>query len=168
MFYKKSYCYSCTPDFELLDPGNVLHHPNYLVLCERARIAAQAATGYSFYNLWKDGYSLAVVEVHMNYFRPVYAEQKLIILSQTREFSGVAVDVVQCILARDKFLMLLSEKKGVPPESPEFFKDGFYDFPGDLKKEDLLFKADLKLVSINLTAIKAARPPQKLKDAFGF
>ncbi|MEY2987497.1 MAG: tol-pal system-associated acyl-CoA thioesterase, partial [Pseudomonadota bacterium] len=56
--------------FEDIDAGGVVHHPNYLKYLERARCQAMREIGVPFENCLAQGVAFVVAEVHSKYTRP--------------------------------------------------------------------------------------------------
>ena len=87
MKYLQTHVFPLTIDFDLLDAGNVVHHPNYLVLCERARSKALDDVNYSHGQLLKEQTSFVLTETHSKYLKPALLGQKLSVLTKTLNFS---------------------------------------------------------------------------------
>ncbi len=58
-------------EFDDLDAGGVVHHPNYLKLCERARNLWLEQFGADFVTLKTQDIALAVRSIGAEYLRPV-------------------------------------------------------------------------------------------------
>ena len=104
MKYGKIHVYPLTVDFDLLDAGNVVHHPNYLVLCERARVSAMRDAGYAFSEMWKENSSFALVDTESKYLRPAQLDERLSILTETTSFTGATLNIHQrLVLAKTNY-----------------------------------------------------------------
>ncbi|MFZ9594560.1 MAG: acyl-CoA thioesterase [Bdellovibrionia bacterium] len=137
--------------FDLLDPGAVVYHPNYFILCERARSEAFEAIHYPLSDLWhKEQIALAVREAQLSYHRPLRINDEIAIFSTLEDFTGASLGVKHQILS-------LTDVPGI--------QSGFLpqEFQWDEKK--VLFQAVLRLVAVSLEAIKTTRLPEKLKSA---
>ena len=146
MISGKTHIHRTAPDFSLIDAGQALYHPNYLIVADQARAAALEMAGYPFHELWKDGYSLAVRENTSEYFKPVWMGQKLAILTSLVEATGSTLRVRQRFVAAE----LVGERTG--------FVAAF-----EPSAVETIHSVTLLLVSIRLTPIKAARLPEKLR-----
>lgn len=158
MKYKKIHKYHCTASFDLLDPGNVVYHPNYLVLCDRARTEALAQSGYSFQELWGDGYALALRRNVSEYFKPICMGPPLLILTTTEEATGTSLKIRQRILLEEGNQHLVQN----------YFRDqsSFCDEPRGIDKsiewKNIFYEVELLLVCVQMKLIKPARIPKKL------
>ena len=141
MTFKQTYLYQTQVDFDLLDAGNVVYHPNYLILCERARNAALAAAGYPFQEMWSNGYALAVVDCHSKYFKAIELGQDLIISSRTTGATGSKLMVHQEIILACTV-------------SAEDRVSGFRATPAVFPSQNVLFQADYVLASVRLNPLK--------------
>ena len=90
-------CHVHTVDltFNLLDPGNSLHHANYLVLADRARGATLQDLGSPPHELWQDGYVLIVRGLCVDYCEPVFAGTELAIETTIEATSESSLEGVQ-------------------------------------------------------------------------
>lgn len=70
-------------EFEDLDAGGVVHHPNYIKLCERARNRWLAEFGITFNNLKIIDIALAIRSIKADYLRPISQESINIKMSVT-------------------------------------------------------------------------------------
>jgi acyl-CoA thioester hydrolase len=61
-------------EFEDLDAGGVVYHPNYIKLCERARNRWFAEHGITFGSLKSQDVALAIRSIKADYLRPVLHE----------------------------------------------------------------------------------------------
>lgn len=154
MIQNKTHIYSCEISFDLLDPGQVVYHPNYLVLCDRARADALKAAGYSSSELWRDGFALALRENTSEYFRPILMGQSIIILTHTTLIKGASLRVTQQIVDST----YLEPLKLVPPFLDEIFEP---------ETKDLLHRVRLLLVCVQLQPFRPARLPIKLVQSLG-
>jgi acyl-CoA thioester hydrolase len=137
-----------TVDFDLLDAGNVVYHPNYLILCERARNSALKDAGYAFSELWNDGFALALNETTSKYLRPAVFGDNLVIVTRTIEGSGVRLEVEQTIRRCSDLNVV---KAGFCEESQASFGEE-------------LFWLRVKLACVKLNPVRPARPPKRLVD----
>ena len=61
-------------EFEDLDAGGVIHHPNYIKVCERARGRWLASNGITFKSLKDKDIALAVRSIQADYLKPISME----------------------------------------------------------------------------------------------
>lgn len=152
MILNKLHVFHTCIDFDLLDAGYVVYHPNYLVLCERARNAALMDAGYSFQKLWYEGMALAVIDCHSKYFKPLAFGQKIAILTKLTNSTGTRLSVTQEILD------LTSLPENI---SPNCFNEILFQ-PA---KKDLYFQTDFILAAVTLNPLKGTRIPKELVNA---
>ncbi len=79
-------------EFEDLDAGGVVYHPNYIKLCERARNRWLSEFGITFSGLKSDDVALAIRSIKADYLRPVLHEAvniKMSILNQSEKSFSV-------------------------------------------------------------------------------
>jgi YbgC/YbaW family acyl-CoA thioester hydrolase len=152
MISNQLHVYQTIVDFDLIDAGNVVYHPNYLILCERARNAALFDAGCSFQELWSEGIALALAECHSRYVRPLVFAQKIAVITTLKEYSGTRLMVHQEMISADSL-------------STEEYSDGFSKVLFEPTKKDVYFQADFVLASVTLNPLKATRLPKKLADA---
>lgn len=143
-----------TVDFDLLDAGNVVYHPNYLILCERARNAALSLAGCAFEKLWSIHTALAVLECNAKYFRAIDLNQELAILTQTIESSGSTLRILQWICQKNCIETLR-------------IKPGFNEGLAEPSNNEIFFKCEFLLGFVKLHPIKGARIPGELLSALG-
>ena len=86
-------------DFDLLDAGKVVHHPNYLVLCERARAKALDDVEYPHSEMLKENMSFALTETHSKYLKPALLGDKLSILTRCLKFSRATITLEQRLVS---------------------------------------------------------------------
>lgn len=138
--------------FDLLDAAGVVHHPNYLILCERARSIALEGAGCSGTQLWKKGIALALRENRSEYFRPIGMGQKIIVFTQLIEVQNPRLNVIQSIVEASLFPELTASN-GYLPTLPLF------------ESKAQLYRLEVKLVCVSLNPFRAVRFPQELSDA---
>ncbi|MEY4616397.1 MAG: hypothetical protein RJB66_1357 [Pseudomonadota bacterium] len=62
-------------EFEDLDAGGVIHHPNYIKVCERARGRWLASNNITFKSLKDKDVALAVRSIQADYLKPISMER---------------------------------------------------------------------------------------------
>ncbi len=85
---------------DLLDLGIALHHPNFLVLAERARAAAFEELGSPVDVMLSSGFALLVRSISIEYLKPIFAGARVAIVSTLRAVSESALDVEQRFFLR--------------------------------------------------------------------
>lgn len=148
MIHKKIHVHPCEVTYDLLDADQVVYHPNYLVILDRARIEALKNAGCSFMELRKEGFSLVLRENTSEYFKPLLMDQKVFILTQTEEISASSLFITQKVVSSDFF------PNGIPQEK---FIDAF---PIDPKK--VIHQTRFRLVSVTIDPLRATRHPERL------
>lgn len=149
MILGKTHAFPVTIDFDHIDAGNVVYHPNYLILCERARNAALKDAGYSMKEIWRDGYALALVENTSKYLKSALFGETYWIFTRCTEMTGVALEVHQQMVALS----------GPLPPAPGFHES----LPENLGR--VHYDLRVKIVCVNLNPLRVARFPERLKRA---
>jgi acyl-CoA thioesterase FadM len=93
-----THTYHLNVTLDLLDRGIALHHPNHLVLAERARAMAFEELGSPVDEMWKSGFVLLVRSISVEYLKPIFAGARITIVTRLRPVSESAVDVEQRFL----------------------------------------------------------------------
>lgn len=94
--------YEFEVSFDLIDAGNVVYHPNYLILLERARYDYCKKIGINITNHFSDGFAFAVAETKLQYRAPLFLEQKYEIKSEILKVSRKIITFSQKILHKGK------------------------------------------------------------------
>jgi YbgC/YbaW family acyl-CoA thioester hydrolase len=147
MRFEETHVFPLTIDFDLLDAGNVVHHPNYLVLCERARAAALDDVNYPHSEMLQEGMSFALTETHSKYMKPALLGEKLSVLTRCLKFSRATITLEQQLVRVSSNYKTLS---GYLQKLPE----GFVETP--------YFWIEMRLVCVKLNPIKAQPIPETL------
>lgn len=82
--------------FEDLDAGGVVHHPNYLKICERARNQWLAPLGLDTHSLLKEDFALAVRTIEAEYKKPLEAG-KVFVELKIEETSSKSIRIAHAI-----------------------------------------------------------------------
>jgi len=138
--------YQAMMDFDLLDAGGVVHHPNYLLLCERARTRALLDAHCSLQLLWASQMTVAISECTCKYFQPLVYEQKISVMTKLLQHSGARLTIQQY------FVPEVSWSCGFHPLGQE---------PQGIR----LFEAQFLLVVVKLPSLKITRLPKIMTDA---
>lgn len=147
MRFEETHVFPLTIDFDLLDAGNIVHHPNYLVLCERARARALDDIDYPYTEMLKDGMSFALTDTQSKYIKPALLGEKLSVLTRCLKFSRATVTLEQQLVGLSPNYRTFS---GYLQELPE----GFIQTP--------YFWIEMRLVYVKLNPIKAQPIPETL------
>jgi acyl-CoA thioester hydrolase len=153
MIHGKSHFYWTAIDFDLLDAGNVVYHPNYLILCERARNRALRDAGYDFKDLWADGFALALSETKTRYMRPAEFGDSIVIVTKMLGGSGVRFEVEQTMV-RAAVSYGTVQGFSSPVDPKEFGEE--------------LFSLWVCLACVKLNPVRPSRPPVKLMECLQF
>lgn len=141
--------YAFTVQFEDLDAGGIVHHPNYLRYCERARCDAMAHRGYSFRQCMADGSGFVVAEVLMRYLRPAQMDDVLYVLTLNAGFKKSSMKVFQVITTQAPSITHAHT-------------------PGEiLRLPSTLFMAQIRLVHVDLKTSRPKPMGDSLRAAFG-
>jgi YbgC/YbaW family acyl-CoA thioester hydrolase len=97
MRWAKTYDYPLAVQFEDVDFQRVVHHPNYLKYCERARVAAMDEAGYPFAQLLADGFGLVIADVRLTYRNPMVFGKSYWVQSRLAAVSSASFRVRQVI-----------------------------------------------------------------------
>lgn len=147
MKFQETHVFPLSIDFDLLDAGNVVHHPNYLVLCERARAKAMEDAEYSHSEMLKQNMSFALTETHSKYMKPALLGDKLSILTRCLKFSRATVTLEQSLVSVAPNYRSVS---GYLMKLPEDFVEQSY------------FWIEMRLVCVRLNPLKAQPLPEML------
>lgn len=148
MKFNHTSVYKVHVNFEDVDAGQVVHHPKYIYYLERARVEAMRGTGYPFKKMLASGLAFSLAEMNVKYLRPALMDDDLSVLSRLAAVRGSTIKVYQVILNRE-------------PSLEELQLDGL-DF---FKMKDILFEAQLRLVSISLGEFRKAPLPIEIAQS---
>jgi YbgC/YbaW family acyl-CoA thioester hydrolase len=149
MKFGETHLFAGRVEFDDLDMGGVVHHPNYLKFYERARSAAMAATPYSYARMWEEGLALAVAEAYLAYRKPLRLYQNI----------WVCTRLVGALKGNFKTAQAIC---GSAPSSEALRQAG-----DQLEKlPDVYHHGLLRLVCIDMKAMRGIPSPQALLDAF--
>lgn len=136
--------------FEDIDGGGVVHHPNYLKYLERARCQSMREIGVPFDECLKDGIAFVVAEVNSRYLRPLLLGQKVHVLTRLVAARKSSLKVFQKILPQ-------------PPSAEEIALGHELYFT----RGSPCYIAQLRLVAVDLKSGKPIPLPEKLRIASG-
>lgn len=151
MIQNKQHFFNTEITFDLLDPGMAVYHPNYLVLCDRARTKALFDAGYPLKELWDDGFALALRENNSDYFKPATMSQTLTIITTTTDYSGSTLKVQQKIVPSDIFSKNILQ--------------GYLESDDVIDPKQVIYQVSMTLVCVRLNPIKPTRLPERLVNA---
>ncbi len=147
MRHQEFHLFPLTIDFDLLDAGNIVHHPNYLVLCERARARALEDIEVPYSELLSQGMAFALTETHSKYQKPAVLGQRLSIITRGINFSRTTITLEQQLILVNPNYRSLS---GYLQKLPEDFIEQTY------------FWIKMRLVCVKLNPLKAQSIPEIL------
>ena len=156
MIKDKTHLYYFSAPFDMIDMSGVMHHPQYLVLCERARTKGLKEAGYPFQDFLKVGLGLVLRQNECQYFKPVFLDDEMIILSHTELAEGFKIKLVQRFVAASS---LPAELSG----------NSFVDTARLAQVElPIIYSLHLTLVSVTLQPVKPTPLPQAFLTKMGF
>lgn len=145
---QKIFIYPFQVEFDWVDAGNVMYHPNYFIVYERARAQALADSGYPQPELWKDGFALALAESSLVFKKPAWYGERLVVLTAVLESTRATLQVKQAMLAL---------KDGDPtPLAPQWDQH-----------PALVNLVTMRLACVNVQKIRPAALPDRLRQALG-
>lgn len=136
--------------FEDIDGGGVVHHPNYLKYLERARCHAMREIGVPFEQCLKDGIAFVVAEIHGKYLSPLQLGARMCVETRLVAVRKSSLKVIQKIVS--------AERKPQSDETTESFLTS---------DRQTLFIAQLRLVAVDLKSGKPIPFPESLRLAGG-
>ncbi len=144
---------SCLPidvQFEDIDGGGVVHHPNYLKYLERGRCQAMREIGVPFEECLKDGVAFVVAELNSKYLRPLQFGQRVFVLTRLVAMRKSSLKVYQKIVTQ------------LPTDKDLAAEVGFLN--GAVGTS---FLAQIRLVAVDLKNAKPIFVPESLRLAGG-
>lgn len=150
MQFKKTAVFRTRVEFEDVDQGGVVHHPNYLKYYERARGYASEQVGLFYGDMLRDGVAVAVSEAHLHYDKPLFYGQQLYVLSRMVAVRKTNFKLIQAILT-------------VEPSPEELEKAGDrLDTLGNLANW-----AYFRMVYVQLKPLRPLPIPPSIRDLLG-
>lgn len=148
MKWGTTYTAHLTVEFEDVDSQAVVHHPNYLKYCERARGRALEEEGYPLSQIHDSGYSFVIAEVTSKYNTPLRLEQKFCVCSRIVAVAGASFRLLQVIYDASR----------LPDNLCDTDVD---DWPSPL------YQAEIVLVHVDLQKGRACPFHDRLKSTMG-
>ncbi|NBW80160.1 acyl-CoA thioesterase [bacterium] len=136
--------------FEDIDGGGVVHHPNYLKYLERARCHAMREIGVPFEACLKNGIAFVIAEFNAKYLAPLQLGAKVVV--ETR------------LVAVRKSSLKVYQKIVVSPGASESDASHTAFLKPD---KETFFIAQLRLVTVDLKTGKPVSLPDDLRVAGG-
>jgi len=136
--------------FEDIDGGGVVHHPNYLRYLERARCQAMREIGVPFEQCLKDGVAFVVAELNSKYLRPLVFGQRVFVLTRLVALRKSSLKVFQKIVVEP------------PAQDNLTVEQDFFTTAGRA-----CFFAQLRLVAVDLRDARPINLPEPLRAASG-
>lgn len=147
MFNDKPSFYNLEVQFEEIDQGAVVYHPNYLTYMERARNYAVKKAGYSLRRMLDESFVFAIAQSNLSYRKPCRLHDQLVIATLLDKLKKASLIVSQLIF------------NGATQEELE-----------GLSKDELLAHpklsviGELKLACIDLNKFSPKKIPQDLYE----
>jgi acyl-CoA thioester hydrolase len=110
------------------DRMGLLHHANYLVYFEEARVELLRRMGHSYRDLEDQGYLLVLTKFEVRYKRPARFDDLLTVRVKVERTTAVRIDhryeVVRGgeIVAEGSSTLACVDRNGVPQALPEFLR----------------------------------------------
>lgn len=142
--------YPIEVQFEDIDGGGVVHHPNYLKYLERARCQAMREIGVPFEACLRHDLAFVVAELNAKYLAPLQLGAKVVVETRLVAVRKSSLKVYQKIVAQERS----SEPE---PSSTSFLKSD----------KQTYFMAQLRLVTVDLKSGKPVGLPGELRAAGG-
>ena len=112
-----------------VDRMGLLHHANYLVYLEQARIDLLRSAGFSYKDLEDQGYYLVLTRVEIRYRRPAGFDDLLTIRVRVDRVTGARIDHAYEVRRGSELLseatttLACIDKDGRPRSLPGFLRD---------------------------------------------
>lgn len=112
-----------------VDRMGLLHHANYLVYLEQARIDLLRSAGFSYKDLEDQGYYLVLTRIEIRYRRPAGFDDLLTIRVRVDRVTGARIDHAYEVRRGGELLseatttLACIDKEGRPRSLPEFLRD---------------------------------------------
>lgn len=112
-----------------VDRMGLLHHANYLVYLEQARIDLLRSAGFSYKDLEDQGYFLVLTRIEIRYRRPAGFDDLLTIRVRVDRVTGARIDHAYEVRRGGELLseatttLACIDKEGRPRSLPEFLRD---------------------------------------------
>ncbi len=149
--YKEPGIYPIRVEYEDVDSAKVVHHPNYLRYCERARTAFLQEIGYSYSTMLEDGIGVVIAEAQQKFLKPLFFHDEVLLVTRVAGASRSSLRLFQLIFPK------ATPKEVFSQSLPEFAKD-----------PNRLFAAQIRLVAVNRKTGKPEAFPDRWREAFGF
>jgi YbgC/YbaW family acyl-CoA thioester hydrolase len=150
MRWNSTTCFPVDVQFEDIDGGGVVHHPNYLKYLERARCQAMREIGVPFESCLKDGVAFVVAELNAKYLKPIHFGQRVFVLTRLVALRKSSLKVFQKIVETP------------PPENLQSDLKSFFS-----SERENFFMAQLRLVAVDLQTGRPVSVPESLRLAGG-
>lgn len=147
MFNNKPSFYELEVQFEEIDQGAVVYHPNYLTYMERARNYHMKSVGFSLKRMLEENFVFALAQSDISYKRPCKLHDTLVVSTLVDQIKSASVTVTQIIYNNTTTSHL--EKLSIEEL---------------LKAENIAVKATIKLACIDLQKFKPIKIPDELTD----
>jgi len=141
--------FSLRVEFEDVDAGQAVHHPNYLKYYERARARALEAAGVSYAQMIRQGLAFVVAEARLKYLKPAFYEDHLWVMTRALEVRRASFRIRQALL-----------REAPSSELREAFSQA--STPGDSFIND----CELRLALVDLKSMKTRPLPAEIRCLF--
>ncbi len=150
MIYNSLSTYSFSVPFDDLDFGGVVHHPKYLIYCERARSHALLDSGINLIEYMNSGNAFVVAETLTKYLAPMKFGDQASVLSILAGAKRASVKVYQAIVPTSA----VSELQLKIQDHSSFFKIAL--------EFNSCYFAQIRLVNISTSQFRPEPIPEQL------
>lgn len=149
MFNNRPSFYELEVQFEEIDQGAVVYHPNYLTYMERARNYHMKNVGFSLRRMLEENFVFALAQSDISYKMPCKLHDQLVVATVIDQLKSASITVTQIIYNHTSIseLKKLSEK---------------LSFEELQKSDKIAVKASIKLACIDLQKFKPIKIPDEL------
>lgn len=107
------------------DQMGVIHHANYLIYLEQARLEWLDTLGFSYDNMEKNGVILPVFSIHIDYKRPLYVANQITVSCKLLQppttrviFDYEVMNSEQQVCATSQITLVFTDAKSFRPRKP--------------------------------------------------
>lgn len=146
MHFLKPHFTSQQVQFEDVDMGGAVHHPNYFKFIERGRTAAMIDAGIGYDEIMKKGFALVVADARAKYLIPLRYQENFVVFTQLEALRKSSIKIHQSIHYTAPTLAECASK--------------------NFDSKNTIFVADLRLVMVNTEILRPCAIPSWLRDGF--
>ena len=144
--FGKIFRFDLRVEFEDLDQGGIVFHPNYLRYIERGRSDALYQSGASYREMIRDGYNLVLTKSSQSYHSASSLYDHLIVYTRVSELRSRIINMQQVIVRS--------------PKEPTDFDQHF------AKHKDQVFFCEVHMICTREMGSKVCRIPERFYESF--